>query len=508
MKGIPLTPTRILLVSYQYPPCGGSGVQRPAALARYWARAGADVHVLTANHNHFPLHDKCLYDGTDEGVQIHRVGGCDPGGLAARLFPACAAQRDGWRFKLQQRAYWRLQPFAEKHAVLGSESWWVHAATRAARRIIREHRIDAIVTTSPPHAIQQVGARIQQKMGIPWIADLRDPIIDNFGYIPRSQSAHDRWVQLEIQTVTQAAHVVVTCDDYGAHLRAKYQLAHPAITCITNGYESEALQRGTNGTAKREMFTLSHVGAFYHSQSPQALLAAFRALREEDSDFRRCFRLRLVGSIARHLEDLFEQADDEFVECRGYVDHDAAKQAMHDSNALFLMTPDHAYGRFCYPGKTFEYLATDRPVLGLVHRDSSLMTLLRTAGGVDVACHQDIEGIQRVLRTLFQNWQRGSCNVSRDAGFVRQFDRDPLARRYLELIDDVRQALSDDDSSATMFHSPNNTGQAHHPMGASESRLVGASQSLDGFGISASCENPSSAQRASVETDSVLEVGT
>lgn len=438
---------RILLVSYHYPPWGGSGVQRPAALARNWARAGAEVHVLTANHSHYPLIDRSIDDGIQAGVHVHRVSGFDPGGVASRLIPIGSQQRDGAAFRLQQRVYWRAQNFADRHAGLGAESWWVPAAVRSGRRIIERFSIDIVVTTSPPHAVQRVGAVLQERTGVPWIADLRDPIVENFAYAAVNDSQHARWVQLEINTVTKAKQLVVTCEDYATHLARKYRLAKLQAVCITNGFDDTTRAMTHEPVPRRDVFTLAHVGAFYHAQSPTALLEACRSLRERDALFRQHFKLKLVGSIAFHLDDVFEAEDAAFVERTGYIDRKAAATAMRDADALFYMTPAHPHGRYCYPAKIFEYLATDRPILALVHRDASIQKLLSAAGGVSMAYHGDRSGFELALSELFHRWQESSLASYRNEEFVQQFAQSHRADRYLSLIDDVvvRQSLGDVD---------------------------------------------------------------
>ncbi len=111
----------VLLVTYRFPPLGGSGVQRALKLARYLPDAGWRVHVLTAGHTHYPLIDATLNgepgDGHDHGlssenVQVHRVLGYEPGGIAATacrwMGRRAAAQTAGEAPSLENRLFWRL----------------------------------------------------------------------------------------------------------------------------------------------------------------------------------------------------------------------------------------------------------------------------------------------------------------------------------------------------------------------------------------------------------------
>lgn len=52
---------------------------------------------------------------------------------------------------------------------------WNKFAFQAACKLIDEEKIDAIITTSPPHSTQLVGLKLKKKYNLPWLADLRDP---------------------------------------------------------------------------------------------------------------------------------------------------------------------------------------------------------------------------------------------------------------------------------------------------------------------------------------------
>ncbi|MCA9256000.1 MAG: hypothetical protein KDA33_10200, partial [Phycisphaerales bacterium] len=380
---------RLLLVAYHFPPMAGSGVQRALKLAKYLPKCGLRVHVLTCAHTRYPLIDESLLHEIhgEPRIQIHRVRGLEPASLAGRVTPQ-------WRHgplsramsALQQRVYWRLQSAADRWATPEPEQWWIGSAIRAARRIHAAQPFDAILTTSPPHSMQRVGIELQRVLRIPWIADLRDPIVENFAYAPKDDVTDRYWRTLERDVLDTADHVVTTCPDYAMRLTDRRADAGERLRCITNGYDEA--DRPTRPTAiRREVFTLSHVGAFYHSQSVAPLLSACRAFRRRRPEAR--LALRLVGSVSRQQERHFKPGDDAFVQRIGYQSHSEATREMAGADALFLMTPSHANGRNCIPAKFFEYLAFGGRIVALVHRGSSVERIGRTAGGCVAAYHDD-----------------------------------------------------------------------------------------------------------------------
>lgn len=423
-----------MLVAYHFPPIAGSGVQRALKLAKFLPDNGSHVNVLTCGHRHYPLLDDSLLReiDTDSRVRVHRVCGFDPGGLARRVVPR-------WRrgpltratFAMEQRVYWRLQSAADRWAMPEPEHWWIGSAIRAARRLHETHAFDAVITTSPPHSCQRIGIELQRTLGIPWIADLRDPIVDNFAYAPRSDATDRFWRSLERDVVERADAIVTTCHDYAALLGDKYTGAASRVACITNGFD-ESDRPAETRSDRSGAFVLSHVGAFYHSQSVGPLLDACRMFRRRRADA--SITLRLVGSVSRQQEAHFEQADSTFVQRVGYQRHAKALAEMAGADALFLMTPTVANGRNCIPAKLFEYLAFGRRIIGLVHRNSGVATILASAGCDGIAYHDDAASLAHRIEQTYEAWRSGEPPVAIDTNVVTEFRRDRLAARYADLI--------------------------------------------------------------------------
>ena len=80
---------RVLIITHQWPPVGGSGVQRAVKLAKYLSRAGVRVHVLTAAHPRYSLMDPTLVNDVPLEVMVHRVSGWDPASIAGRMAGFC-----------------------------------------------------------------------------------------------------------------------------------------------------------------------------------------------------------------------------------------------------------------------------------------------------------------------------------------------------------------------------------------------------------------------------------
>ncbi|HKQ48731.1 MAG TPA: glycosyltransferase [Phycisphaerae bacterium] len=432
MKGL----RNLLLVAYHFPPHGGSGVQRALKLARYLPPAGWRAHIITAGHDHYPVLDRTLCAEYAD-ANVERVPGWEPGALAKHMAAPLPPLFKRSCCGLEDRLYWRLDRWMRRLPLAELEQLWVSAAARRARHMIREHAIEAVITTSPPCATHLVGRNLQRRMGIPWIADLRDPIVDNFSYRPKT-SGEDRFFErLEATIAQEADRVVVTCPELAECLRERYRnVPAERFTTITNGYDPAdapaAVQRANSGR-----FTLAHVGAFYREQTVGPILDAVRQLRATRPEIRDALRLRLVGTLSASERARLLPEDHTFLDHAGYVDHRTAIEEMASADILLLTTPASDGGRLCIPAKTFEYLAFGKHMIASLHYSSWISRTIQQAGNCTVMLCAGAAEWANAIESCFVTWNAGRLQQPRDRAVVDAFRRDRIAARYARVIEEA-----------------------------------------------------------------------
>jgi glycosyltransferase involved in cell wall biosynthesis len=431
----------LLLVSYQFPPIGGSGVQRVLKLARYLPRAGWRPQVLTADHAHYPLIDSTLVPGLGDQAVVHRVCGLEPAGLARMISRQLGLQgtlsdRPG---SFEDRLYWRMDRLWGRLPLPETEMLWAPAAIGLGRRLIRDRALEAVVTTSPPYAAHLVGLALKRRLRLPWIADLRDPILDNFSYHPNTRSAARFWQWLERTVVHNADHTVVTCPELRERFLQRYpDLDAGRVSTITNGFDPSDCPALVDPPQVRrqdkERFTLAYVGAFYAHQTIGPVLEAIRILRASRQDIAEHLEFRLIGSLSASQRRLLRGADAAFLDNLGYCPHQKAVAEMAQADALLLVTPSNEGGRFCIPAKTFEYLAFGRHIIALVHEGTALAGILTQAGNVSLVHRHESAALAQTLERCYDAWRAGTLEGSRNRGVVDRFRRDRLAARFAQVV--------------------------------------------------------------------------
>ena len=170
---------------------------------------------------------------------------------------------------------------------------WNAYALKKARQIIRDERIDAVITTGPPHSTHLIGRQLKKWYHLPWIADFRDPWTSVFynAIFPRTMATKRRDKKLEDSVLKEAD--VVTVVSKG--MFDEFSDRSKSICTIYNGFD-EADFIGKHPT-RPEKFIISYVGNLYDSQNVESLWRCLRDLTESNTDFKSDFQLQIVGNI-------------------------------------------------------------------------------------------------------------------------------------------------------------------------------------------------------------------
>ncbi|MFN8224487.1 MAG: glycosyltransferase family 4 protein [Gaiellales bacterium] len=400
---------RVLLVSFYFPPAGGGGVQRPLKLAQYLPALGVETHVLAPDDPRWIHRDTELRTPTQAWVHRARYFGPSGGKPAELVRSATGLDRALVRARLQAR---RL-------VVPDENATWALTAVPAAVKIVREHEIDVVLTTSPPGSTHLVGAAVKRATGVRWVADLRDSLVAH---------AHRR-------ANTQATRAKAAMHRKVAGLVASYA---DAITCVSEAISEETRALSPKGRvvtipngcdfddvaglerSPSDRFRITHTGSFFGRRDPRPFLNALSSSK--------------LDVVARFLGD-FRETDRQWanelelgdrLELIPYAPRSHSLALQRDSEALLLLIPEaDGRGKGVLSGKVFEYIAVGRPILAAVPPDGAAADLLRETGAGLVVPPDDPEAIAAGLAELHARWLE---NDLPDVDLAREW-HDRLSRR-------------------------------------------------------------------------------
>jgi len=428
---------RVLLVAYYMPPAGGPAVQRILQFVEFLDREGWAVEALTVQNGTYPNRDPSLCQAVPDAVPVHRTASVEPYSVYQALtgkeegdMPTGSMEPDAssWTDAL---AHWVRANVFVPDARVG----WTPFAVWRGRRLLRTGRFDAILTSGAPHSVHLVGWALHRWTQVPWVADLHDPWTDISYY---DDLPHTVWVRrldeaLE-RGVLRRASVVTTVSPSWADLFATK--AKNEYHVVENGFSAadfEGLDEPLD-----DGFVLTHVGTLYANRNPTALWRALATLRAEGRVPE--LRLRLIGTVDPEVRrSLADHGLMPIVEEKGFVPHDAALREMVRSTLLLLVIEDFTAADGMITSKLYEYLASERPVVGLGPPDGDAAALLRRHGAGAVVGRDNEARLRSVLQAHYDAWAEGTpqSGASRDALTIHT--RHYQARRMAQVLGAVQR---------------------------------------------------------------------
>ena len=241
---------------------------------------------------------------------------------------------------------------------------WYHDALLAGEKIIRNERIDAILSTSPPVTSHLVAKTLAEKYHIPWVADFRDLWSQNH-YLSYSFIRKYFERKLEVKIIRTASAVTTVSQP----LADKLALLHKnkKIFSITNGFDPELIN--TDNTAVDQSFNIVYTGVLYKGKrDPTPLFVVMNDLSDKGCIKREDIKIDFFGSPEDWIqEDSAKYHLQEYITQHGLVTHETAIAEQRKAQLLLLLTWDNPEEKGVYTGKLFEYLAARRPILSFGH---------------------------------------------------------------------------------------------------------------------------------------------
>jgi hypothetical protein len=392
----------VLFVAFHYPPIQmSSGVHRTVAFSRHLAENGWDVSVLTVDTATYDNVNKIADKLIPQGVQV----------LRARCFDAARDLSIKGRY-----LSWLAQP----------DRWqsWIPFAVWRGWRHCRQHNCQVIVSTYPIATAHIIGYLLHKVTGKPWIADLRDPMLQiDYPSDPIRRRIF-RWIEQKI--ITHAKFAILTSPGAVDLYRNSYpEKPKEFWHLISNGFDEEIF-RGleTSSIPKTNTrYILLHSGTVYpHERDPKHLFQALQRLKTEQPSLasRLIIRLRATGHDALFQSMLSHYQIQDIVELVPALDYRAAAQEMFNVDALLLLQASNC--NYQTPAKAYEYIRAKRPILVLAPKTSDTFQLIVQSNVAIQAELDDTQAIYEALQLLVHRLDQQSFVYLSDAE-VQRFSR-------------------------------------------------------------------------------------
>ena len=419
---VSLTPKKILIITYYWPPSGGSGVQRWMYFAKHLRLLGWEPVVITVDERQasFPTLDPSLLKEVD-GIRVIKTQTREPLRWYSRLVSGNNRGGIPQGVVKTKSLFQKIAAYIRgNYFIHDARKGWIPFALKAAKKLLKEESFSYLITTGPPHSTHLIGLALKDTYPISWWADFRDPWADLFynASLYRTQKSIAKDQALE-KLVLQKANGILTTLGGKLHDQLKAIAPKQTFTALPNGYDAD-LMASIMGMPPKGIFHVVFTGLLTHNQEYDSVIKALAKFQEQHA-----IQLSLSGQISTEIFTEIQKALPLIkVINRGYLSHKEAVKLIKNAHLLLNFIFKGAQTQMI-SGKLLEYMATGVPILSIGDPDSEAGRFLMQGSCAKMLKAEQVFEMEVFIESLL----KGNIVVTNNFPALQDWSRKAICKR-------------------------------------------------------------------------------
>jgi glycosyltransferase involved in cell wall biosynthesis len=417
----------IALLTHFFYPSNQSASQRAAALAKYLPEFGWQPYVICTRWT--PKNCATFDPELEETVKRLFVFKAIP--YERALGGGLNVVKHALRLVKNPKAFWLKVSLR----LWGANMHWFPAdfalgAQKALCELAGVVQLSALWATCPPHSVLTVADWAHHALGVPWIADFRDILEQE--YLVPSDGIRNRLLRLEQDIVRSSGAVVTVSRPLARKLEARLQTV---VHVISNGFDPDEYEGGDISFPSR--FTITYTGRIIPGhQDPTIMFEALVDLINRNVIEPPHVAIRFLGSDPQFISALLQKYPvlQDVVLVESWSPRRRTLRLQQQTHLLLHLA--HSQETGVLTGKIFEYLAANRPIL-CIPGDNDGVDILLSQTGAGVVC-RNVEETKTFLLSCYQEWlTTGVVSYRGNRAEIAKYSRREQARQLACLLDDL-----------------------------------------------------------------------
>ncbi|MFA6980133.1 MAG: glycosyltransferase family 4 protein [Ignavibacteriaceae bacterium] len=403
---------KVLFITYYWPPSGKASLHFPLQLIKHLNEFGWKSTVATVAEDTFTQKDDSLLAEIPSGITVHKINTFEPFNLYRKFTgkkvsePLIASEtisKEKNNFAHRLSIWIRMNLFVPDARV-----GWYFFAVNYLKKILHEEKFDAIITVGPPHSSHLIGLKLSKLFHLPHVPILIDPWVDIVYYKDFKRSgltvSIDKYFEKSV--LANAGHIIFVTKSMQEDFVSKYPFVQKKSTVLYWGYNEENFSRIKKQTNSAEEKILLHAGNIFDYQNPEKLWEYIRKRVEQAEKI----NLQFIGTVSPEIKESIKQNRlESFTEYLGFLPYQEVINKICSADFLLVCTTEKRH----VPGKLFEYLRSQKPILCFGDENPEVAELIRTG---NAGMYLDYQNNGEIF---FKNLH----SFSTDLGFAKSFDR-------------------------------------------------------------------------------------
>ena len=421
---------KVLIITYYWPPSGGSGVQRWLKFSKYLRDFNIEPVIYTVDNPSYPINDTSLESEIPLGLEVLKQPIFEPNSLLSIFGNNKKKESAGFLNPNPTLLGRFFQYVRANYFIPDARKFWIKPSVKFLSNYLKNNEIDVLITTGPPHSMHIIGLVLRDKFKIKWISDFRDPWteIDYFQQLPLTKKANKKHHQLEQEVLEKSDMVIVV----GETMKKKFLKHNHNIEVLTNGFDSYenslTIELDSN-------FSITHVGLMNADRNPTILWEVLYEISSENIDFKNNLRIKFIGKIDDTVIQDIQVFNPKNIVRIPYLDHEEVRKYQASSQVLLLSINQVLSAKGIITGKIFEYLQAKRPILGIGPEDGDAAAILKKTNAGNILGFNNKVELKAAVLKLYKDFKEEKLFVN--SINIEQFHRKNITRQLAQVIKKV-----------------------------------------------------------------------
>lgn len=449
----------ILYIAYFFPPLGGSGVQRTLKFIKYLPMYDKLPIVATVKEGHNFAYDEEMIKEVPDEVKIYRSNSGEnlwlrkqieglnkalvvvKGKLKKKNDELINIEKDNSIKEEVSNSMTikdKIFQYLEYNYYVPDTKirWYKNAVNDIVNRVLKENEIDLIFSTSYPYTDHLIGLEIKKRTNKPWVVDLRDPWVGNkFIYDRYNEKRKDKEKALEKEVIKYADKVINVTENITNIYKERYPEYSEKFITITNGFDMSDI---VCEKIESDKFIINYSGIVTDGQSPDIFLKAVEELIKKDTNFKNDLLINFTGTIIDKYKELFNNKYmKDNIKINGYASHSDVLKEMKKACINLIILPDTEESKGVYTGKIFDYILSEKPILGIMPLGGVASELINSKEIGLAVDNKDLDGMRNYIEKIYLEWKSGKDLNNNAISLCNEFNRKSLTKKLSDIFDEL-----------------------------------------------------------------------
>ena len=409
---------KILIISYYWPPSGGSGVQRWVNFSNNLSLIGWEVTVITAQNPNYPVIDNKLVSIINKSIKVIKIPIFDPTALIKR--------KNSDNISVNNNVFNKIILWIRANLFFpDSRMFWIKKVSKQATDYVKKNNVKWLITSAPPFSTHIIGQNVKKNTNVRWISDFRDPWSDFFQFklLPLKSFMKKKHFKAESNTLKLSDAVITTSPS----LTKEYSLINKNSFTVFNGFNSFVKNK------RSKKFTLMYSGIMKTIQNPKIFWLVLNDISKTHKSFFDDLCIRFIGDfdneIINHVKGSFIESKVAFEK---YIEKENLDEEMSKANVLILCTVNLNNVKNVIPGKLYYYFSLSRPIIAFSNLDSDLNEIITKTNSGKVFDYINEIDLKNHILELYSDYKSGEKNYN--PRYTVNYTYDTLSKKLNEII--------------------------------------------------------------------------